>query len=857
MPFGLSNAPAVFSELMSIVLRGLDHMAIAYLDDILIFSPTIEEHLEHIRIVFNRLRQHDLRLKLKKCFFAQTETKYLGFTINKGGVMPDMQKVEAIRAMAAPTNVREVRGFIGCTSYYRRFIPNFSYIAEPLIALTRKYAKFKWTQECEKAFIYLKDSLTAIPYLAYPDINQPYILYTDASDRCIGACLTQSAIGEKAFLPNIKNERPIYFLSHKLSDTQTRWSTIEKEAYAIHYALQKLDHYLHNAEFVIRTDHKPLKYILDSPMQNRKIQLWALSLSGYNCRVEYIPGTENTCADLLSRSPGQTTTEDDTNPNDDCPDITDKTFEIAVLNSNQFDPKDFASCEIAGDADIDIQSPTLLDLDMRQEQPKDETIADLIQKLTEADDSKAIHRKYMLVEGVLYYITDPDNKTTLRLYVPEHLRGKETDIPPFPFAKVGLDLSGPYPRSLSGNKYIVSFVDWYSGWPEAFAVPDKSAETIAHLLIEEIFPRYGAPLQIVTDNGTENENRVMRETLAVLNISHLTTAFYHPQSNAKVERFHRTLHDILAKKLDDDTTAWDVYLNQTLAAVRFNISESSKFSPFFLLYNRDVVLPVDNLLQPRRKYVGEELHQIALEQQHKSFMLVHKNLKRAKQRQERYANRHTKPVEFKVGDPVHYRNHLRKNKLDNKWALYYRIISQTTPVSFVIRNQLDGTVTKAHAEHLRLAKIDEWEIPHKPTGRPPRRAKFVVPPTDSADADSESSDSDIPLADIARRFRRERSSSSGEDNIPLMELTKRWKRAQISNSPPDRSSHSASDSNGSTVNPVEAPSSNSASDNVDSDHESMSVNQVSRFLNSQDKTKKGERKVAIAESLLDVLSKLI
>ena len=195
---------------------------------------------------------------------------------------------------------------------------------------------------------------------------------------------------------------------------------------------------------------------------------------------------------------------------------------------------------------------------------------------------------------------------------------QETDNLPYPFAKVGLDLSSPYPKTLSNNKYIATFVDWYSGWPEAFPIPDKTVDTIAHFIIGEIFPRYGACLQIVTDNGTEFENKVVKETLEELNISHVTTSYYHPQSNAKVERFHRTLHDILAKMVDDKVGTWDLFLNQALAAVRFNVSESLKFSPYFLLYNSDVVLTLDNLLQPRRKYHGEEMHQIALEQQHKT-----------------------------------------------------------------------------------------------------------------------------------------------------------------------------------------------------------------------------------------------
>ena len=209
MPFGLSNAPAVFQELMNIVLQGCEEFAMAYLDDVLIFSKNPEEHLRHIETIFERIRQHGLKLKLKKCAFVKEETEYLGFVISKDGVKPDPKKVEAIRDLPEPKNLREIRGFIGMCSYYRRFVPNFSKIAERLIDLTKKYARFKWTSECQTAFDFLKESLTVVPLLAYPDTNKPYVLYTDASNNCIGACLTQKTDDEE--------EKPIYFLSHKLS----------------------------------------------------------------------------------------------------------------------------------------------------------------------------------------------------------------------------------------------------------------------------------------------------------------------------------------------------------------------------------------------------------------------------------------------------------------------------------------------------------------------------------------------------------------------------------------------------------------------------------------------------------------
>ena len=158
----------------------------------------------------------------------------------------------------------------------------------------------------------------------------------------------------------------------------------------------------------------------------------------------------------------------------------------------------------------------------------------------------------------------------------------------------------------------------------------------------------------------------------------------------------------MSKKLQrDGHYAWDLYLNQTLAAIRFSISDATNQSPFFLLYDRDVVLPLDNILKLRRKYQGDDMHQISLEIQHESFMEVHRNLKKAKRTQAFYTYRKAKPVTFQIGDPVYYKNFNKKNKLDVRWRPYFRIIEKTSDVTFLIKNQLDGTTTKAHAEQLR------------------------------------------------------------------------------------------------------------------------------------------------------------
>ena len=540
--------------------------------------------------------------------------------------------------------------------------------------------------------------------------------------------------------------------------------------------------------------------------------------------MEYIKGVHKTFADLLSRTPQ--TSESPVEEAQYEPDITDRTFEINAINSNEFDPKTFASCSRDDTDTMKVPFSNNTKVDLTAEQNKDEELRKLKLQIRSGDAQKNMQEKYMIIEDVLYYISNPDNDVTLRLVVPEHMQNavthqyhdknghmgidktydslrqkyfwsnmykdlyeyiskcvtcqersarsvkppvQETDIPLYQFAKIGLDLSGPYPQTLSGNKYIISFIDLYSGWPEAFAVPDKSAENIAHLLIEEIFPRHGAALQIITDNGSENVNRTIKETLEALNISHVCTSYYNPAGNAKVERFHRTLHDILSKKLSDNFETWDLHLNQTLAAVRFHINDSTKYSPFFLLYNRDVVLPIDNLLKPRRKYQGEDLHKIALQRQHKVFTMVHRHMKKAKKSQAKYANKNRQDINFGIGDAVYYRNHKKHGKLDRKWHPYYRIIEKKSPVTFVIRNQLDGNTVPAHAQHLKKANIETWTVPVHDENRQLRRAAYVVPPQES-----ESEDEEEQAEDRQVKFcRKERADSDEEDDIPLMELTKR------------------------------------------------------------------------------------
>ena len=262
VPFGLAQAPAYFQELMTGVLKDLP-FAMAYLDDIIIYSSTPEEHLQHIKTVFEKLRHAKLSMKLSKYHFFTKEIQYLRHILGVEGIRPVPAKTEAIKAMHPPVNPKQVCAFLGLVGYYRKFIKNFAKIAKPLTMLTHMDVKFERKKTHRYAFTKLKDAIIQAPILRYRDTTKPYIVYTDASDDACGAQLSQM---------HDKAEFPVAFLSHMFTDTQWRWSTPEQEAYGIYFAVKKWNYYLQGADIIVRNNHKPLARFLNGKKKKHKDQ---------------------------------------------------------------------------------------------------------------------------------------------------------------------------------------------------------------------------------------------------------------------------------------------------------------------------------------------------------------------------------------------------------------------------------------------------------------------------------------------------------------------------------------------------------------------------------------------------------
>ena len=291
MPFGLTNAPAAFMDLMNRVFQPyLDRFVIVFIDDILVYSGSSEEHSEHLRIVLQTLRERQFYAKLSKCQFWLDRVAFLGHVISAEGVSVDPQKIEAVVNWKPPKNVSEVRSFLGLAGYYRKFVEGFSKIAAPLTKLTRKDVKYDWVDACQKSFDELKGRLTSAPVLALPNGRDGFVVYSDASRQGLGCVLMQ-------------NDRVIAYASRQLKKHEQNYPTHDLELAAIVFALKIWRHYLYGVPCRIFTDHKSLKYIFTQKELNLRQRRWLELIKDYDCTIEYHPGKANVVADALSRQP--------------------------------------------------------------------------------------------------------------------------------------------------------------------------------------------------------------------------------------------------------------------------------------------------------------------------------------------------------------------------------------------------------------------------------------------------------------------------------------------------------------------------------------------------------------------------
>ncbi|XP_062701336.1 uncharacterized protein LOC134285160 [Aedes albopictus] len=304
MPMGLRNSPSTFQKLMNTVLFEIkDVKAIVYLDDIIVFGRTIEEHNENLKKVLEALRRHNLKVEPTKCQILKTDLKFLGHAVDKHGIRPLTDNIKAIKNMPVPKTIKQVRSFLGTVNFYGKFIPKIAEIRKPLNDLLRKNVKFNWTEECKHAFEKLKCFLTSDSLLVRPNYKDTFVLTTDASEYAIGAVLSN----EKSI------DKPIAYASRGLIGAERKYHTIEKELLAIVWAVNYFRHYIYNQKFIVYTDHRPLISLWHLKETSPTLTRLRLKLQGLECDIRYKQGKDNVVADFLSRL--QTESEPEENSN--------------------------------------------------------------------------------------------------------------------------------------------------------------------------------------------------------------------------------------------------------------------------------------------------------------------------------------------------------------------------------------------------------------------------------------------------------------------------------------------------------------------------------------------------------------
>ena len=729
-PFGLSQAPAYFQRLVHEVLKGIT-FAFGYLDDILIFSPDNKTHLEHLEVVFQRLREADLKLKASKCNFFKKHIQYLGHLVSGEGIEPLPEKLEAVRKMPPPTTPKEIRQFLGLVGYYRKFVPKFADIARPLTNLTKLDVPYEWTNRCQEAFEFLKQMLLKEPILKYPDPSKPYTLFTDASKFAWACVLTQEYEHEFDGKKR-KILHPITYMSGLFKGSQINWATLTKEAYAIYVSVKKLDHYIQDAEVTLRSDHLPLKSFLQKNTMNTKVNNWAIDITSRcrNIQFEYIKGIKNTLADTMSRLI-EITPEIEQEPEPPGQEFGYDIFETLepIETTTHYINELKEEIQIKHEAIPDDLLPIvdLTESQLEDIQMKDKFIKNIINRLVakQQPEGKPYYLEGKLLKKYIYdnkqrfevTVVSPNcaplllnlahdqlgHNGTARTYMllkrTYYWKGMKTDVsnyvkqcklcqkqnilpvkyvsghfsaPMAPMEFISMDLIGDFTPSSKGNKYALTVICMLTGYTFCIPIPSKKASDVITAYIDNIYSKFGGSKKILSDNGTEFKNQLFERIAKELGVEFKCyTAPYHPQSNGRIEGFHHFLKSCMTKHIST-TMEWDQVVHLATAAYNFFPNEHSKESPFFLMFGRDPRVPLNTLLTPKIRYMGTEENILSLEALQRIYHLVAENLKIAKERL--HKNQQAYPTKLKTEDMVMIKTHA-EGQLQPIYKGYYRIVS--------------------------------------------------------------------------------------------------------------------------------------------------------------------------------------
>ncbi|KAG1177351.1 hypothetical protein G6F36_010832 [Rhizopus arrhizus] len=607
VPFGLSNSGPAFQKMMNSVLADyIDKFVMVYLDDILIFSTGDEEqHKEHVRLVLKKLDEAKLIINKKKCRFNRKELTFLGFNISADGIKPAPEKVKAVLSWPAPTNVQQVRQFIGLAQHYRRFISGFAGIAAPLTNLTQgsgpKRRAISWTEDCQKSFELIKKKLATAPVLATPDMEKPFRIECDASDFAIGAVLLQEENGIW---------KPLAFESKKLSQAERNYPAQERELLSILHALRTWRCFVEGNEYQVFTDHLPLKYLRSQNKPTPRLVRWLSEVELYDPEILYKPGADNHVPDLLSRRDGvESKPEEQSMQPRYLYHISAAIKSLPILDQDPIQdwplhylstPEKWPNRISKELAKVKHQFVIKDNQVYRKERiPKTDEYVELkfVPFARRADMVDSFHvgyghsgqaNVYSLMKSRVWWPRMQNDISAWISKCPQcqlarssdkikhHAPMKPLDVPPV-FSRWHLDFIGELPLTKNGNKWILMAVDYTTNWPIARAIQNATGEEIVKFIYEEIVLRFGCPDEILTDRGANFMSKVVKQYISKIKSKHNLTSAFHPRSNGKCERLNQTFKKMLTKYVNGDIHSWDDYMDAALFACRIRKHATTRF----------------------------------------------------------------------------------------------------------------------------------------------------------------------------------------------------------------------------------------------------------------------------------------
>ena len=640
MPFGLCNAPATFQATMDAVLQEFKwKCAIPYLDDVIIYSESIEEHQEHLRRTLNKIKSAGLVLNEEKCRFFESEIEYLGHIISEGVIKPDPKRIKTILECKPPITLKDLRSFLGLANFCGQFIPHYATKIAPLTELLKgekqsSQKEIDWSEEANMAFESIKLEIANITERGQPDLSKEFILTTDASNTALGAVLTQ--------FDGDGNERLLSCYSKKFDKAQSNYSTTDKELVAVMLGIEHYKHYLLGKHFTLKTDHKALEHMQTASNDNSRILRIALKLQNYQFTPIYIKGETNV-ADFLSRPQER---------------------------------KGIASISI-NDLSEETRKKIIEQYHIISGHGSANTVKFLLKNrynwngITKDIEKQIEHCPTCLKAGEALQNTKNRIITTSR-----------------PNELWEIDLLGRIPGENDSNRFIVVAIDHYTKWLEAKVINHKTADEIQKAIEELIIEKHGTPEKILTDQGTEFENSKIQELAKEYGIKWIFASPRHHETVGAVERANQTLMNILKKLSNFGETSWTAKLPKAVWAYNISMHRAINTSPYILKYGKVPELQIDKELNQPEITIPKSETQEKRDRHFQKY--AEKSIEKGKK---------LIKYDLQAGDPVLvFRPHL-KDKFKGNWIPGFEIKEKIFPDAYLTT---DGTreyrFNKAHVK---------------------------------------------------------------------------------------------------------------------------------------------------------------